>query len=240
VTTSTTATGTILRFDRTERVVHWVNAALFITLMLTGAVLYVGELSALVGRRNLIKHVHVYSGLALPIPVLVALVLRSGRQFRADVRRLSRWIPDDRRWWSRRTRARAQLGKFNPGQKLNASFVAAAIVVMLATGSIMFWFHYFSDDWRTGATFVHDWFAFFIWLSVIGHIGFALRDPASLSSMARGPVPEQWAIEKRPRWYVEVHDAALDDDALDDALDDEEHEPAEGDEIASGDATTAR
>jgi formate dehydrogenase subunit gamma len=218
---------TIQRFDRTERIIHWVNATLFVTLMLTGAVLYVGDLSALVGRRNVIKHIHVYAGLALPVPVLIGLLLRSGTAFRADVKRLSRWIPDDKRWWSRRTRDRAQLGKFNPGQKLNASFVAAAIIVMLATGSIMFWFHYFSDDWRTGATFVHDWFAFFIWMSVLGHIGFALRDPASLNAMVRGPVPEQWAIQKRPRWYVEVHDEAAE-------------EPGDGDEIASGTPTTAR
>src|SRR3954447_17997247 len=169
-------TNTIVRFDRTERVVHWSNATLFITLMLTGAVLYVGQLSVLVGRRELIERIHVLAGLALPAPVLVGLVLRSGRALRDDVRTLSRWIPDDRRWWHRRTRDRAQLGKFNPGQKLNATFVAAAIVVMLASGSIMYWFRFFTNDVRTGATFVHDWFAFGVWLAVVGHIGFALSD----------------------------------------------------------------
>jgi formate dehydrogenase subunit gamma len=175
--------------------------------MLTGAVLYVGDLAAIVGRRNLVKHVHVFAGLALPLPVLVGLVLRSGASLRADVKALGRWIPDDRRWLHRRTRPRAQLGKFNPGQKLNASFVAAAIVVMLASGSIMYWFQFFSDDLRTGATFVHDWFAFFVWVSVIGHVGFALRDGAALHAMLRGPVPDSWAIEKRPRWYVETVEA---------------------------------
>ncbi|MDQ1521983.1 MAG: formate dehydrogenase subunit gamma, partial [Actinomycetota bacterium] len=104
----------------------------------------------------------------------------------------------------RRTLARAQLGKFNPGQKLNATFVGAAIVVMLATGSIMYWFAFFSNDIRTGATFVHDWFAFGIWLSVIGHVAFALSDRDSLNAMLHGPVSESWAIQKRPRWYVEA------------------------------------
>jgi formate dehydrogenase subunit gamma len=195
----------IVRFDRTERVVHWVNATLFLTLMATGAVLYLGDLAAFVGRRNLVEHVHVYAGLALPIPLVLGLVLRSGRQFRADVKALARWTADDRRWWHKRTRPRAQLGKFNPGQKLNATFVGAAIVVMLASGSIMYWFQFFSDDVRTGATFVHDWFAFGIWCSVIGHIAFALSDSDALSSMVRGPVPVSWALAKRPRWYAETH-----------------------------------
>jgi formate dehydrogenase subunit gamma len=197
----------IERFDRTERAVHWVNTALFLTLMATGAILYIGELAALVGRRELVKTVHVFAGLALPIPILVALVRRSGAKFRADVKTLSRWIRDDRWWLHRRTRHRAQLGKFNPGQKLNATFVGAAIVVMLASGSIMFWFQYFSDDWRTGATFVHDWFAFFIWLSVIGHIGFALSDRGALNAMLHGSVSDAWAREKRPRWYGESIEA---------------------------------
>jgi formate dehydrogenase subunit gamma len=203
---STRTVTSIVRFDRTERVVHWVNATLFLTLMATGAVLYLGDLAAFVGRRNLVEHVHVIAGLALPVPLLLGLVLRSGAQFRRDVGALARWIPDDRRWLHKRTRSRAQLDKFNPGQKLNATFVGAAIVVMLASGSIMYWFQFFSDDIRTGATFVHDWFAFGIWLSVIGHIAFALSDRDALYAMARGPVPASWALAKRPRWYeAETH-----------------------------------
>jgi formate dehydrogenase subunit gamma len=210
---------TLMRFDRTERAVHWANATLFITLMLTGSVLYIGQLSALVGRRVLIEHIHVFAGLALPVPLLLGLVLRSGRALRADVRTLSRWIPDDRRWLHSRTRPRAQLGKFNPGQKLNATFVAAAIVVMLASGSIMYWFRYFTDDIRTGATFVHDWFAFGVWFSVLGHIGFALSDRIALRSMVRGDVPDSWALAHRPRWYVEMRGDAdgADENASEDA-----------------------
>ena len=43
---------TFLRFDRVERALHWVNAALFGTLMLTGAALYAGPVSTLVGHRD--------------------------------------------------------------------------------------------------------------------------------------------------------------------------------------------
>src|SRR5581483_11094856 len=76
----------VVRFDRVERVVHWCNATLFGVLMLTGAALYAGPISTLVGRRELVRTIHVYSGLALPVPLLVGLCLRAGRQLRADVR----------------------------------------------------------------------------------------------------------------------------------------------------------
>ncbi|MEJ7583355.1 MAG: hypothetical protein WKF43_04545 [Acidimicrobiales bacterium] len=49
----------ILRFDGAERWLHWAIAALVILMMSTGAVLYFGPLSAVVGRRALMKDIHV-------------------------------------------------------------------------------------------------------------------------------------------------------------------------------------
>jgi len=184
--------------------VHWCNATLFLVLLLTGAALYAGPLSTIVAHRHAVKTIHVYAGLLLPVPLLIGLLMPSGRQLRRDVARFNRWTVDDRRWWSRRTRASAQLGKFNPGQKLNAVFVGASIVLMLATGSIMRWFEPFPDNIRTGATFVHDWIFIALIFVIVGHIMFALSDFDSLRSMVRGWVPEQWARRERPRWWAEV------------------------------------
>src|SRR5262249_59654853 len=62
----------------------------------------------------------------------------------------------------------------------------------------------FSNDLRTGATFVHDWFAFGIWVAVLGHIFFAIRDPIALGGMTRGGVTPYWARTERPAWYREL------------------------------------
>ena len=67
---------TLVRFDRTERIVHWVTATLVITLMLTGAAMYAGPVSTLVGRRVLVRNIHVIAGLALPVPIVLALLAR--------------------------------------------------------------------------------------------------------------------------------------------------------------------
>jgi formate dehydrogenase subunit gamma len=194
----------ILRFDRVERAVHWVNATLFGTLMLTGAALYAGPISTLVGNREVVRFIHVWSGLLLPVPLLIGVLGRHGTRLRTDLGRLNRWTRDDRRWFRRAHRRDVALGKFNPGQKLNAAFIAGAAVVMIVTGSIMKWFSLFPLDWRTGATFVHDWFALGIWVAVLGHIVFALRDGDALESMLNGSVPARWARTKAPLWYEEL------------------------------------
>ena len=137
----------LARFDGVERALHWVNAALFFVVLFTAGALYVGPLSTIVG-------------LLLPVPFILARIGPWSRCLRRDIRALNRWDGDDRRWFRSLGRDRGvRLGKFNPGQKLNAAFVAGAVPVMLATGSIMKWFGPFSDSWRTGATFVHDWIA---------------------------------------------------------------------------------
>ena len=205
--TTGTPTGSddLARFDVTERAVHWVTAALVLTLIATGAALYAGPISTLVGRRDLVKTVHVLAGLALPIPLLAGLVLpRRGRALRRDVTRIDRFDAEDRRWLRRRTHAAARPGKFNAGQKLNAVFLGAAGVVLLATGVMLRWPDPWSNDLRTGATFVHDWFAIGVGLAVAGHIVFALRDPIALRAMLRGRVPARWARRTHPRWYEEV------------------------------------
>jgi formate dehydrogenase subunit gamma len=194
----------IRRFDRVERSAHWVNAALFGIVMLTGSVLYIGQLSAIVGNREIVRTVHVYCGLAIPVAFLVAYLPRWGRAMRIDFGRINRWTRDDKRWF--RTLGRdhnVRVGKFNAGQKANAAFVVAAALIMVATGSIMKWFEPFPIDIRTGATFVHDWFAFFIWLSVIGHLWFAFADGEALRGMWHGTVTARWAKAKRPDWYAE-------------------------------------
>ena len=194
----------LLRFDRRERTLHWVNATLFGILMLTGAALYAGPVSALVGNREVVRTIHVYSGILLPVPLLLSVLGRRGTRLRTDLGRLNRWSRDDARWFRKRQRAGVVLGKFNPGQKLNATFIAAAAIVMLGTGSIMKWFDLFPLDWRTGATFVHDWFALGIWVAVIGHILFAVKDGDALDSMIGGTVPAAWARTKAPLWYEEL------------------------------------
>ena len=203
----------VQRFTAAQRALHWATAVAVLTAAITGLVLYVGPLTAAVGRRNLVKDVHVIAGLAMPVPLVLAYAGRWRAAVRADVRRLSRWTRADRRWlWSRGRDAADEVGKFNAGQKANAAFVAGMIPIMVVTGSIMRWYEPFDLSYRTGATFVHDWTAIATWAVVTGHILFALADRGSLQGMLTGRVTGRWAERHHPRWAGEVA-AGLGDEA---------------------------
>jgi formate dehydrogenase subunit gamma len=196
----------LARFDRAERLLHWANAVLFGVLFATAAVLYIGPLTALVGRRELVRLTHVVAGLALPFPLVAARLGPWRRAFVADVRALARFDDDDRLWLRSlgRRKGDVRMGKFHPGQKLNAAFTLGAIVVMLGTGSVMHWFRFFPVEWRTGATFVHDWLAIVLAVVVAGHLRMAFSDPDAFRSMTQGWVPTIWARRHRPKWYEEL------------------------------------
>lgn len=198
------AVARIVRFDGVQRAAHWANALLFGILMLTALPLYFSSLAAEVGRRPLLADIHLWTGVALPIPLLISLLGPWGVQFRRDIRRINVWTRDEVVWLKALGRkAPRVVDKFNPGQKLNAIFTGGAIVVMLATGAMLKWFRFFPVSWRTGATFVHDVFAFAIFLVVIGHILFALTHRESMRSMIRGWVTEVWAARHASAWLAE-------------------------------------
>jgi formate dehydrogenase subunit gamma len=194
------------RFDITERLVHWVTAALMLTCIATALPLYFPAVTAVIGRRVLVLDVHVYSGLCLPLPLLVG-VARSdwGRRLRSDLSRLNRWTRDDIAWlrsWGRDPWLKP--GKFNGGQKTNAAFMGGAIVVMATTGTVMKWFEPFPLSWRTGATFVHDVVAYAIVVVLAGHIGYAIYHRATLRAMTTGLISYEWAARHTPGWVDEM------------------------------------
>ena len=194
------------RFALAERLVHWLVAILMGTCLVTAAILYNGSLMLAVGHRHLVELVHVWSGLALPVPMLVGA---ASAAYRADVRRLNRFTPADWRWLRTRSRRDGTIpvGKFNAGQKINAWLVAGATGVLLGTGAIMYWTGLVRLSWRSGATFVHDWFALGLGLLVIGHIMYALKDPEARRGMRTGRVSSRWARAEHGAWADEFGDA---------------------------------
>ncbi|WP_326724176.1 MULTISPECIES: cytochrome b/b6 domain-containing protein [unclassified Streptomyces] len=192
----------VRRFSRAERWVHRVTALLMGVCVVTAACLYVPQLAELVGRRELVVRIHEWAGLALPVPVLAGL---ASRAFRSDLGRLNRFGPHDRVWLraalrrDKRHSARPA-GKFNAGQKVYASWIAGASLVMLGTGLIMWFTHLTPLMWRTSATFVHDWLALTIGIVLAGHIGMALGDPEARRGLRTGSVSREWAEREHSLW----------------------------------------
>ncbi|MDQ0989991.1 cytochrome b/b6 domain-containing protein [Streptomyces sp. V3I7] len=195
-------TARLARFTPAERWIHRATAVLMGVCVLTAACLYVPQLAVLVGRRELVVRVHEWAGLALPVPVLIGLVSRA---FRADLGRLNRFGPHDRVWLRAalhrdKRRASRPAAKFNAGQKVYAAWLAGATLVMLGTGLLMWFTHLTPLEWRTGATFVHDWLALTIGVVLAGHIGMAWADPEARRGLRTGTVSGEWARREHPLW----------------------------------------
>lgn len=196
---------TISRFSSAERWAHRSIAILTIILLITAALLYIPDFASLVGNRQIVRVIHEVAGFALPIPILLAIFSRA---FRDDTSRLNRFKPSDWQWLRSRSRRLGAIpvGKFNAGQKLNAAFTLGWIIVMFATGVMMFFSSQFSDLFRTGATFVHDWLALAVLVVVMGHIYMAFNDATARLGMRTGSVPLTWAIREHREWAVEESD----------------------------------
>jgi formate dehydrogenase subunit gamma len=209
---SESTSASIPRFSRAERMVHRTTAILMTTCILTAAILYNGSLSVPIGHRRLVELIHVYCGFALPIPMLLGILSFA---YRADLRRLGRFTPADRRWLRTRTRRDGTItvGKFNAGQKLNASLASGSILVLLGTGVLIYFVWLAPLSWRSGATFVHDWFALAIGLLVVGHVIFALKDPEARRGMRTGSVSRSWAHTEHAGWLDDLESAAATESA---------------------------
>ncbi|MER6120851.1 cytochrome b/b6 domain-containing protein [Streptomyces sp. NPDC001743] len=197
--------GRVRRFSTAERMVHRATGWLMLLCLVTAACLYLGPLAQLVGRRHLMVTVHEWSGILLPLPLLLGLFSPA---FRADLRRLNRLAPYDKRWL-RAVRKRLAsprerpAGKFNAGQKLYAGWIAGAVLVMMFTGLLMWFMGLLPSLSRTSAIFVHDCLAWAVALVLVGHLRKAYEDPEARLGMRTGYVSRSWAALHHFHWLRE-------------------------------------
>jgi formate dehydrogenase subunit gamma len=188
--------------------VHWVHATAFLVLLATGLGLYLPSLAEAVGRRPLLKSIHIYTAVAWALALLVVVAAGDRRALARTAREIDRFDDDDRAWLRRR---RAPQGRLNAGQKLNAIATAAFAVLFAVTG---FFLWYGERDTRfrlPQALLVHDWLMDVSLVLFVGHLFLAVVYPKTrhaLSGMTRGWVDEQWALEHHRKWVDAVHDEA--------------------------------
>ena len=195
----------IQRFTLAERWVHRSLGLVLGVLIVTGTLLFFPALGAVVGNRMIVSTIHEWSGWLVPIPLVLALFSVA---FRSDAKRLNRFRSSDWAWLRSRNRRLGHIpvGKFNAGQKLNSALSLGSIIVLFATGMVMFWGGIFSDSIRTGATFVHDWLALAFGILVLGHIYLAYNDAQARMGMRTGYVLADWAQREHPAWADELID----------------------------------
>jgi formate dehydrogenase subunit gamma len=177
----------VRRFSRTERTLHWVNAAGFLLLLATGLILYLPRLSTVVGRRPLIKDIHLWGGIGWIAALAIVVVLGDRRGLLRTARDLEVLRPS----------------RLNVGQKVNALLNAAFALLFLVSG-LLLWFGERNTTFRfTSTVLLHDILMYAAVTLLVGHLYLALIHPAtrhSLRGITRGTVREDWAERHYPRW----------------------------------------
>jgi formate dehydrogenase subunit gamma len=193
--------GYVLRFSKTERLVHWVNALGFFFLLATGLILYLPSLSIMVGRRQFIQEIHFWGGVSWVGALIVIAVLGDRRGLLRTARELDVFAREDVNWLARRS-PREQ-GRFNAGQKINAALNAAFLVLFLVSG-LLLWFGEQDTRLRFASTvLLHDGLLYVSVALLIGHLYLSLIHPVTrhaLRGIVLGTVREDWARQHHSRW----------------------------------------
>jgi formate dehydrogenase subunit gamma len=211
--------------------VHWVHAGAFCVLLGSGLCLYLPSLAEAVGRRPLVKAIHLWTALTWVVALVVVLAVGDRRSLRRFVREVEYLDADDRAWLRGRggpqgrpsleppnftggpseRNAVMQTGgsRLNAGQKLN-TVATAAFAILFAFSGFFLWLGERDTRFRLAhALLVHDYLMYVSLLLFLGHLWFALLLPSSrhsLNGITRGWVRRDWASRRHPRW-VEGLDA---------------------------------
>lgn len=188
------------RFSRTERAVHWIHAGAFVVLLASGLCLYLPALAEAVGRRPLLKAIHVYTAVAWLAALLVVAIAGNRRALLATAREVDRFDADDRAWLRRRT---TPAGRLNAGQKLN-TIASAAFAVLFGVTGFLLWYGERDTRYRFGDTLlIHDWLMYLSVILFAGHLYLSLVHRAtrhSMNAITRGWVDEDWARAHHRKW----------------------------------------
>lgn len=202
---------TILRFERSERLLHWAIAVPFMICFGTALVLVVFyNPHPLRPFRSIVSWTHRLSGICLIVfPTLTFLTHRRDFKLHLDnIKQAWIWTFDDLKWLALSGLAAVgvkvalpEQGKFNAGEKLNFMMVMTTYPLYILTGVLI---------WLPGIAFFSWIFHFSMAAAatplLLGHIFMATINPSSrtgLSGMISGYVDRRWAEHHYGRWYAE-------------------------------------
>jgi len=213
---SAAAASKILRFAKSERMLHWSIAGPFLVSFITAAILvlvYNPDPSR--PYRSIFAGLHRISGVALIVfPILATIKSRRDARIHFyNIRQAWTWMYDDFIWLalmglaavSTRIRLPEQ-GKFNAAEKLNFMVLMTTYPLYVVTGLLMWLTHLAILSW-----ILHFLMALLATPLILGHLYMALINRASrpaLEGMISGFVDRQWAKHHYRRWYREHYEKA--------------------------------
>lgn len=207
---------TVDRYSGQVRVNHWVTAISLILLAISGMALFhpaLFFLASFFGGGSNTRMLHPWIGVVLLISFAILFIQMVRHNFwtRAD----TTWLGHIREVMSGREENVPEVGKYNGAQKLVFWLMTLTILVLFATG-IMIWYEYFGASFtieqQRFAHIVHALAAIAMLLIVIVHIyaGFYVR--GTIGAMTEGKVTGGWAFRHHRLWLrKEAREGVIDE-----------------------------
>ncbi|WP_159995882.1 formate dehydrogenase subunit gamma [Roseomonas sp. 18066] len=199
---------TVSRYGPWARVNHWITASSLILLAISGLALFTPALfflTTLFGGGQNTRALHPWIGVLLFVSFFVffAQLWRANLPAKVDVV----WLSKIKDVVGGHEENLPELGKYNAGQKFIFWGMAALILLLIATG-VMIWEQYFSAYFgiplRRWAVLVHSIAAVLIICIFILHVYAAIWTRGTLRAMTRGTVTGGWAWRHHRKWLREL------------------------------------
>jgi formate dehydrogenase subunit gamma len=209
------ANSKVMRFAKSERILHWAIAGPFLASYITALILVlVYNPDRTRPLRLLFSTLHRGSGVALIVlPMLATLKSRGDARIHLyNIKQAWTWMFADFKWlglmllaaMTKRVRLPEQ-GKFHAAGKLNFIVLLVSYPLYVATGILIWITHVNLLAWL-----LHFFIALLATPLLLGHLYMVLIDPRrrqGLHGMISGYVDRQWAKQNYGRWYRENHDS---------------------------------
>lgn len=199
----------VQRFTSADRLVHWLIAASFFALLLSGLGLWLPPgANPVLDHRDAVRTVHLDAAIVL-IAVMIPALSR-GAPLNALWHQVEYFTRDD--WvWLRRVVVPARRrgeppppqGRFNAGQKLNTVLTAAAIIGFVVTGAVMWQGERLLPSLAAACDQWHVWLMFLVTPLILGHMVLALLVPSTRPAMRGillGAVRLDFARRRHAQW----------------------------------------
>ncbi|MCL2894675.1 formate dehydrogenase-N subunit gamma [Brenneria tiliae] len=194
----------ILRTKFIDRICHWIVVISFFLVSLSGIALFFPTLQWLTqtfGTPQMGRIMHPIFGVLIVIcliPMFIRFVGHNIPQLR-DIP----WFLNIIEVLKGNEHEVADVGKYNPGQKMMFWSIMGLTLVLLITGIIMwrpYFAHLFPIDVVRYAILIHATAAIVLIHAILIHMYMAFWVKGSIKGMIEGKVSEKWARKHHPRW----------------------------------------
>ncbi len=196
----------LVRFSFAERVTHWMAALSFLYAAFSGLALWSPHLfwlSSVLGGGETVRRWHPWGGVLFG--VALGLMFRNwAREMKLDADDKV-WLANAHKYAVHEEEGLPEPGRFNAGQKMLFWLQSLAVIVLIATGVVLWFPDVMPRALRLAALLVHPAVAVLSLGGIIVHSSMGTAAvPGALRGMIQGWVRPGWAASHHPKWYRDI------------------------------------